>query len=130
MVTRAAFSSKGRGKRRAVLRHFQVVGAIRASDLSAAVRHVLRSIEDHADNDTGTAYPSLATMATETGLGRSTVKRSLHEAAALGWVRWIRHGSPDKTNLYIVTPPGLAMPWFKPEAWPDMTPEDFDSAIG
>lgn len=69
---------------------------------SATRRHVLLSLALCADPDGSNAYPSVATLATQTALSRMTVMTHLQEAETQGWVRrsnrglggqgWARHG--------------------------------------
>jgi hypothetical protein len=119
VVARAVFSVNGRGRRRKPKpRHFRVLQAIRDSDLPSNVRHVLRVIEDYADNKTGLAYPSAGRIAKDTGLDERTVKRALLEARQAGWLHRRLCASPDGTNLYIVTPTNIETPWFRAEEWP------------
>lgn len=118
MVARYRFYRKGNGPRE-VPRHFRVLEAIRNSDLPPNVRHVLRVIEDYADNDTGVAYPSAGRIASDSGLDERTVKRALLHARQAHWLRRRLCASPDGTNLYIVTPPSIPTPWFEPADWPD-----------
>ena len=49
------------------------------TDLSSSAKAVLIIVCQHANDDGSSAYPSVATMAQETGLSRSTVKRALRE---------------------------------------------------
>lgn len=45
---------------------------------------VLLCLADHANRETGYAYPSVNTMCSETGLGESTVRGALHALVELG----------------------------------------------
>jgi DNA-binding FadR family transcriptional regulator len=102
LIARWNFSGK---RPPALARHFAVLKAIRASDLSPTERHVLRLLEDYADNDTGHAYPSVRTIARDTGYSRSTIETALDSLQAKGWLRVQPKASPIGTNLYQVTPP-------------------------
>lgn len=102
-------------------RHFAVIKAIRHSFLTSAERHVLRSIEDHADNETGWAYPGVHTICRETGLSLATVHRALRDlttqkASAIPgagpravWLVRQMCSSKLGTNRYRVTPPGVEL---------------------
>lgn len=47
---------------------------------------VLLCLADRANRDTGLAYPSVATISRDTGLGESTVRSALHALVATGLI--------------------------------------------
>lgn len=83
----------------------------RSCPLTPCERSVLRAIAHHADYETGTgAYPSLKTIAAESGVSRATVCRALaklEQVADLGYpIRLIRErrylNGQYTSNLYSV----------------------------
>lgn len=84
-------------------RHWAVLKAIRESALTPLERCVLRTLEDHADNTTGEAYPSLATLAREVGTSRRWIMMTLVRLLEAGWLRADR--KPRLATVYTVTPP-------------------------
>lgn len=86
-------------------RHFGVLAALEDSDLSPTARHLIRAIEDFADNATGEAWPSLVKLTKVTGYSRQTVITGIAEAVAKGWLAVDRGGASKGSNHYRVTPP-------------------------
>jgi DNA-binding transcriptional ArsR family regulator len=80
--------------------------------LSPIQRHVLVALADHVDDSTQIAWPSIARLARRTGLGQSTVRRSLAALADAGIISVEIHGAPTKggdwtrPNLYRWHPDG------------------------
>ncbi len=68
-------------------------------ELTAQQRAVLAVLIVHANED-GVAWPSHATIARATGLGRSTVIRVLRELESLGAI--IRTSNPPQSTRYTV----------------------------
>ena len=67
-------------------------------------RMVYIYLKMHSDNDTGKSFPSLNTLAKETGLSKRTVQRCLQELQSKGTVR-VEHRSSEKgtqSNLYTI----------------------------
>lgn len=86
-------------------RHFGVLAALEDSDLSPTARHIIRVIEDFADNATGEAYPSITRIAKRTGYCRQTVCTGIEEAVSKGWMTVERGGGKKRPNVYRVAPP-------------------------
>lgn len=71
-----------------------------------AERMVLGNLADHANGE-GRAWPSVATIAGEEGIGQSTVKRALRGLEARGLIRPERPGGGRKaTTVYVVANTG------------------------
>jgi len=85
-----------------------------AATLSPAARHLLRAIVDYC-NDAGTCWPSVATLADDTGISDRHIRRLLRELETGGWIAisarkrsdgsctsslisWIRSSSPPLTR--------------------------------
>lgn len=64
------------------------------SDLKPSARHVLSALAAYMDHR-GVAWPSLTTLARDTGLVRRSVYRSLAEAEAEGWIERERGAGPS-----------------------------------
>lgn len=57
----------------------------------ATTRHVLLTLALHMDATGGSCWPSVRTLAEETGLSRRAVMEHIEKAASEGWVkRWVR----------------------------------------
>ena len=75
---------------------------IRDSDLESSTRLVLLTMVTWLDNTTGTCFPSLSTIASGTGLSKSTVAAHLKRAENAGFVtrRRRRIGKENTSTLY------------------------------
>lgn len=73
--------------------------------LRAADHRVLIAVASHADSD-GRAHPSLACIATETGIARDNVPRSIARLEEFGYLRHQRHkrgpGLWDRSSYQII----------------------------
>ena len=72
--------------------------------LTSDARIVFIYLKMHSDNNTGRSFPSLNTLAKETGLSKRTVQRCLSELREKGAIS-IEHRSNDKgtqSNLYTI----------------------------
>lgn len=85
-------------------RHERVIIGITRSGLDPTTRHVLRALEDFADDGTGVAYPSVATLARATGYGTTAVGEAIGRALAAGWLTHTGT-SHHRTVRYAITPP-------------------------
>lgn len=69
--------------------------AIYADSLPSRAKSVYCCLKDHADRQ-GQCWPSIATIARETGLSRSTVKRAILDLERAGYLkkeqRWRENG--------------------------------------
>ena len=72
----------------------------RGRDFSAKM--VLLALAWRSDTD-GTAWPRIGRMATDTGLGRSTVRRAIGRLSSAGLVEVIH--TPGRVSRYRLTPP-------------------------
>ncbi len=78
---------------------------VRDMTLKGPPRALLMALADRA-NDSGECWPSIATLAKESGFSRSTVRTSLNTLKDAGFINWKqrRDESGDLTsNLYILT---------------------------
>ena len=88
-------------------RTFFWINLARKAPLRGIPKNVLRSLADFA-NSAGTCFPSIGTLARESGWSERAVKRALRELEAGGWVRTkegkqkgtVRQGS----NVYTIIP--------------------------
>ena len=72
--------------------------------LTPDARLVFIYLRMHSDNNTGRSFPSLNTLAKETGLSKRTVQRCLSELQEKGAVN-VEHRSNDRgtqSNLYTI----------------------------
>jgi hypothetical protein len=60
--------------------------AIRASDLSPTARHVALNLSTYMNQEGGGAWPSMATLADDTGRSRAVVKRAIRELRDAGFL--------------------------------------------
>lgn len=69
-------------------------GAVQSSTsrLPASARHVALGLSLHMNERGGSAYPSLETLASECGLDRRTVQRSLQALESEGWLICVKRG--------------------------------------
>ncbi len=74
----------------------------RHPELSGTARRVALELINHADRQTGTAWPSEARMAEALGLTDRSIRRAKVELAAHGLLTWQRRGTnkAGRTNLY------------------------------
>jgi len=88
-----------------MLRPLDFLRSIWAHDgsLSVNARAVMTALLIHADNASGSAYPSVDLLRRETALSKNSVGRALDELEAAGWIarakRFRADGSPT-SNLY------------------------------
>lgn len=68
--------------------------AVFASELPSASRFVLLCLLEYA-NVESKAWPSISTIANDTGLSRSSVKRGIAAAAAAGWIEVVERHAAD-----------------------------------
>jgi len=83
---------------------------VRDMTLKGPPRALLMALADRA-NDSGECWPSIATLAKESGLSRTTVKVSLRTLKKAGFIDWKqrRDESGDLTsNRYVLTLGGRA----------------------
>ena len=83
---------------------------VRGMTIRGPQRALLMALSDRA-NDSGECWPSIATLAKESGLSRTTVKVSLRSLKDAGWIDWKqrRDESGDLTsNRYILSLGGRA----------------------
>lgn len=73
------------------------------SESSRSARHVLISIANHANKFGYGAYPSLATIASESKITRETVPSCVRELERIGEVTVRRGAGPHGCNLYSLT---------------------------
>lgn len=79
--------------------------AIADSELKPTLRHVALTLSLHMNERGGSAFPSLDTIAAESGRHRSTVCRSLLELERLGWLARVPGGGRKLTTTYTATVP-------------------------
>jgi len=68
--------------------------AVFASELPSSSRLALLALLEYANED-GKAWPSLATLAVDTGLSRNSVRRGLAAAASAGWLQVVERRAGD-----------------------------------
>lgn len=85
--------------------------AVRDSDLSCGLKALAWALGTRADGD-GSCFPSLDTLADDTGLSRATVSRAVKELRALGLLTWTatrdRHGGLASNRYRLAPCPGPA----------------------
>jgi Helix-turn-helix domain len=85
-------------------------GAIASSDLPAPARHVALTLSLHMNERGGSAFPSVGTLAGETGLNERTVQRHLVNLVEAGWLiveeRHRENGSQTSNDYTAAVPPG------------------------
>lgn len=91
---------------RKVLSHlFTWRSAIADSDLKPRDRHVALTLSLHMSERGDSCFPSMTTLAAETGYGVSTVRDAMASLAEKGWIdRQITHGR-GRSNRYTATVP-------------------------
>jgi hypothetical protein len=75
---------------------------------NSTTRHVLLTISLHMGERGNSAFPSLSTIATESGLSKSTVCRHVKKAIENGWLEKngrLRKSGADSSNLYSPSVP-------------------------
>jgi hypothetical protein len=71
-------------------------------------RAILACLADHADRNTWLAWPTVATIAKETGAGESTVKRWLPALERYGFIRIVKKGQwKGDASTYLVLGKGV-----------------------
>lgn len=93
--------------------------AIVASTLASTARHVALTLSLHMDGDGGSCWPSVPTIAAETGLREETVRRHLAGLVAGGWLD--RRERPGRTPMWTAAVPADA-----PESTPRPAESDPD----
>lgn len=88
-------------------RPLQYAKAIRESDLLSGTRAVCWAVATYANNRTGIAYPTVATLAKATGLSEPTVSRHTRLAEAKGYLRKDRRR--DSSVIYTITVPTVTI---------------------
>ncbi len=73
------------------------------SESRLGARLVLISIANHASHDGDSAWPSIATIAAETGLSERQVQYAIPELEALGELRVERGGGRGNTHKFFLT---------------------------
>lgn len=86
--------------------------AIAGSDLRASVRHVALTLSLHMNEAGDSAFPSLVTLARETGLHKETVHKALGELGTAGFLQIRRTGGGrGRPNHYRASlPKGSVQP--------------------
>lgn len=83
--------------------------------VGGAEKLTLLKLADHADDEGGRVYPSIATVAFYTGQSERTVQRQVQHIQKLGWLVLVRKskGQPGDTNRYRIPieliPQGVAI---------------------
>jgi hypothetical protein len=86
--------------------------ALARLDLPAVARIVLAQLLSHASDETGVAFPSVTTLADETGLSARSVRR---------WLAWlVGHGRITRTPRW--TPTGFPAPSSYSPIYPCVSP--------
>jgi DNA-binding transcriptional MocR family regulator len=71
---------------------------------------VFAALASYANNTTGAAHPSLATLVADTGLSRNTLDTHLKWLREEGWVRWqVRSTRFGRQRFYTVWTPSNGM---------------------
>lgn len=92
---------------------------VRDSDLPSSTRLILLTMVTWLDNSTGTCFPSLSTMASGTGLSKSTVATHLKYAQEAGYISRTRRliGNEHTSTLYQAH----ILPGYTPSKGPRIT---------
>lgn len=69
-------------------------------DLRGPMKAVALVMAEHAHQDGTESFPSVATIALEAGVGRSTVKRSIAQLIELGVIAKTKGWTPRTSNTY------------------------------
>lgn len=83
--------------------------AVCESALKATTRHVLLTLSLHMNERGGSCFPSVDTLASETGLNRATVIRQLQVAEANGWLV-VSKSKGRTSNRYVAAIPPIEQP--------------------
>lgn len=84
---------------------FKLMSAVfESASLGPTERLVMLALADHADEDTGRCYPSIARICQRTGLGERTVQGAIRKLRASGHLTIIPGGGRGNANLYVVNP--------------------------
>jgi DNA-binding transcriptional MocR family regulator len=85
---------------------------ILASELRYSARLVALVLSMHMDRNGGSCFPSLTTLARESGLGRSTVVRALAQIEEAGLIQRVggSHGKPTRYQARSPTTGLLVVP--------------------
>lgn len=75
------------------------------SDLAPTQRHVAMTLSLHMSERGDSCFPSLPTLARETGYSIRTVIRALHVLQTRGWLSVKRGGGRGRPNRYTATIP-------------------------
>ena len=89
-------------------RPLQYAKAIRESDLPPGARATCWALATYANNRTGTAYPTVATLALATGFSEPTVSKHTRMAETMGYLRKDRRR--DSSIIYTITVPIVEEP--------------------
>lgn len=65
---------------------------IRSGDLNSTAKLVGAAMFDYSDEHGRNVFPSKATLATDTGLSKSTVHRAIQSLRDAGWIRLVAEG--------------------------------------
>lgn len=87
---------------------FEWRAAVLASDLKPTTRFVLLTLGCHMNDLGESCFPSVETLAQESGLGRSAIIKHLGIAKDLGWIVCQKHGYKDgkwARNEYCISYP-------------------------
>jgi DNA-binding transcriptional MocR family regulator len=105
-------------------------GLIIESELPSPAKLVALVLSTHMDSNGGSCFPSLTTLAQESGLGRSTVCRALDQVARAGLVKRVR-GGRGKPPRYRATSPtaGLVVVPERDSSSPTAGPEDVQEDV-
>jgi hypothetical protein len=79
-------------------------GAICDSGLPPTLRHVALTLSLHMNERGGSCFPAVPTIARESGLGETTVRRSLRRLEDAGWLV-VRVGGGRFSSTYTATIP-------------------------
>lgn len=84
-------------------RPLQYLKSVANSDLSPGTRATCWALASFADNDSGQAFPTVATLAKATGLSKETVSKHTKLAEAAGYLH--KHVRRNNSILYTITTP-------------------------
>jgi DNA-binding transcriptional MocR family regulator len=79
------------------------------SEVGAMPRAVAHVLSTHMDRNGGSCFPSLTTIARESGLARSTVCKALNELEVAKLIQRDR-GGPKRSTRYLATSPPDGLP--------------------
>jgi DNA-binding transcriptional MocR family regulator len=82
------------------------------TSLAAATKHVLQTLQSYMQNDTGKAYPSIATLSKDTGYSEKSVGTHIGIGVERGWLRVTKKGKDAgqkwNQNIYFPSFPNKA----------------------